>query len=185
MPLTNTLSIDCEQCGHSSAPNATACEGCSEKFAFVSQAVTDWQPRDYSAWLFSRHFQICKLVDESGYDALSRPQQLNYLVGYLYYQYMNGGLWQYIENPCGADASLLHAALLEIKAPKTADLIAQLLTHFPNNQPQLDENERAESLDKISEADWKLLDKKADKIINAELPEMIIQLKNHLDKLAE
>jgi Domain of unknown function (DUF4375) len=183
MSLINSLPIDCENCGHSNAPSAIACEGCSESFNFVVLPVEKWQPWDYSAWLYSRHFQICQLVADDGYDALSRAQQLNYLVGYLYYQYMNGMLWQYIDNPCGADAPLLHVALLEINAPKTADLIAQLLMHFPNGKTQADQDERAESLEKITDAEWKQLDKKADKIINAEHPELILRLKAHLEIL--
>jgi Domain of unknown function (DUF4375) len=183
LSLINSLPIDCENCGHTSAPSALACEGCSEAFNFIRLPVEKWQPWDYSAWLFSRHFQICKLVEIDGYDALNRAQQLNYLVGYLYYQYMNGGLWQYIDNPCGADARLLHAALLEIKAPKTADLIAQLLAYFPNGKTQADQHERAKSLEKITDAQWEQLDKTADKVINAKLPELILRLKTHLDTL--
>jgi hypothetical protein len=179
MSETRNLPIDCENCGHSSAPSALACERCNGPFNFVALPVEKWQPLDYSAWMFSRHFQICQLVANEGYDALSRAQQLNYLVGYLYYQYMNGGLLQYIDNPCGADAPLLHAALLEINAPKTSALIAQLLTHFPNGQTQADQNERAESLEKITDSQWAQLNKTADKVINASFPELILRLKAH------
>jgi Domain of unknown function (DUF4375) len=183
MSLINSLPIDCDDCGHTSAPTALACEGCNDSFNFINLPVEKWQTQEYHSWLFSRHFQICKLVENDGYDALSRAQQLNYLVGYLFYQYMNGGLWQYIDNPCGADAALLHAALLEIKAPKTADLMAQLLTYFPNGKTQADQDERAESLEKITDAQWEQLDKRADKLINAKLPELILRLKSHLDTL--
>jgi hypothetical protein len=183
MPTTlENLPIDCENCGHSSDSSALACADCGEQFGFIIKPLDKWKPNDYGAWIFARHFQTNQLVIANGYASLSRQQQLIHLVGYLYYEYMNGGLWQYFGNPGGVDAPLLHKALLEINAPKTADLIARVLQHFPQHQPQAEMDERDETLDSISEQDCVAFDKKADNLINQALPEILVQLAKHINQ---
>ena len=137
------MNVDCEHCGHSNKPPAPVkCGKCGESFSFFTDPVSEWEPWDYSKWLFAHHFQIVDLAYAKGWQALPRSLQLNYLVGYFYYQFLNGGLPQYLMNPCGPDAPELVDALREVEAPQTADVVAQLLRFFPDGRPPLNQAER-------------------------------------------
>ncbi|WP_411801018.1 DMP19 family protein [Acinetobacter haemolyticus] len=102
-------------------------------------------------WLYSQHFQICQKRDQQGFDALSATERLNYLVGYLYYQVHNGGVWQYLSNPCGPEAPQLSEALQLIGAPRHAAALDECLSHFPPEGPPQDQSERDEIVDNITD----------------------------------
>lgn len=146
------MQIECENCGASSPLGSTECVGCSESFEFLKKEDASWEPNDYSMWLYSQHFQICQKRDQQGLDALSDTERLNYLVGYLYYQVHNGGVWQYLTNPCATEASLLSEALRSIDAPRLADALDECLSHFPPEGPPQDQDERDEIVDNIPDS---------------------------------
>lgn len=172
-----SLNMDCENCGHSNPPPHATCAQCGASFAFIGKPTSAWEPWDYSQWLFANHFQIVQLAAEEGWSSLPRSQQLNFFVGYFYYQVLNGGLWQYFQNPCGPDAPKLVEALMEIGAPQTAGVIAQALAFFPGGQPQNDEEERGLSIDAIPQDVAHRLDGLVANLVNGEPPsEDLLQL---------
>ncbi len=155
------MHIDCEHCGKGSPLDSKTCVNCAEPFRFLEFPDSLWEPQDYSMWLYSQHFQIYEKCLAQGLDALSRDERLNYLVGYLYYQVHNGGVWQYMTNPCGEDAPLLAEALIEIGATQTAAAIKECLALFPGGAPSSRQDERDEAVDAIPDD---LADELADKV---------------------
>jgi hypothetical protein len=162
------MHIDCENCGEASPLGALACVNCSEPFNFLHNDDAAWEPNDYSMWLYSQHFQICKKCYDHGIDALSASERLNYLVGYLYYQVLNGGVWQYMANPCGPDAVKLSAALKSIGAHQLAAAIDECLSYFPPGGPPIEEGTRDEFIDNIPEQAADELDEKISNLIGDE-----------------
>ena len=146
------MHIECENCGESTPIGNTECIGCSESFDFLNKEDDSWEPNDYSMWLYSQHFQICQKCYQHGLSALSPTERLNYLVGYLYYQVHNGGVWQYLTNPCGPEAPHLSEALRSIGAPHHAAALDECLSYFPPEGPPQDQDERDEIVEKIPDS---------------------------------
>lgn len=129
-------------------------------FSFFDKPFASLDDDEIHGWIYSNHFQICELVDKNGYKSLNSSEQLNYLVGYLYFQVSNGGLWQYFFNPCGPDAPKLLDSLIDIGATQSANIIREALTYFPNSVPPEDMAERANLIDRIPEQKKSELDQK-------------------------
>ena len=171
------LNIDCENCGQSNPPSNAICLKCDASFAFLSKPTSAWEPSDYSQWLFANHFQLAQLAAIGGAPSLSRSHQLHFYIGHFYYQVLNGGMWQYLENPCGPDAPKLVEALVEIGAPRTAAVVTEALAFFPNGRPQEDDEERAISIEAIPEDVGQRLDGLAANLVNGtRSPEDLLRL---------
>ncbi|MFZ6870928.1 DMP19 family protein [Undibacterium sp. Di27W] len=111
------------------------------------------------------------------YLTFTRDIQLNYLIGYFYYQLMNGGLWQYLANPCGVDAPQLVVALEEIGAKETAKIIAESLAFFPDGEPQANHELRWQALSSIPDEIRERLDDHLTTLVNdASSPENLLSL---------
>ena len=150
--------IECYYCGTRNSPASQACSKCSTDFSFLRIPTEALSYEQLHAWLFASHFQICERVEASGLASLTASEQANYLVGYLYFQVENGGVWQYFFNPCGPDAPLLEETLWKIGARKTAEAMSACLTHFPRGLPPVDMDARSEIIDQIPEIDAQSLD---------------------------
>ncbi len=162
------MELECENCGARGLPSGTKCGACGDDYGFLEKPVSAWEPWDYSKWLFSKHFQICEKVEKVGLLSCSRSEQLNYLVGYFFYQVQNGGLWQYIANPCGSDAPSLAVALEEIGAHKLKELITEVCSFFPGGQPQESMEAREASIESLESSVAEGLDERAGALINCE-----------------
>ena len=132
---------------------------------FLLKSPVKWLPLDYHSWLYSRHYQIYDKVTRSGIQACQRDEQLNYLVGYLYFQVQNGGLWQYFFNPCGPDAPDLLLALEEIGAYRLGRVIREACSFFPDGRPTGSFEERDASMGKIDERVAASLENKVQKLV--------------------
>ena len=141
--------LECFNCGKRGVPKHKSCSSCGMDFSFLVVPQKKWGHEEYHDWLYSEHYQIYDLAVSKGWDALSEAQKLNYLVGYLYFQVMNGGVWQYFFNSCGPDAPRLALVLEEIGAIRTASAVRECLEFFPSSTPPIDMAERSEIIRSI------------------------------------
>ena len=150
--------IECYYCGERSPQESQNCVKCNTSFSFLTIPAGQLTDEQLHAWLFSEHYQIYEQAQRAGLASLTVAQRLNYLVGYLYFQVENGGVWQYFSNPCGPDAPLLVGALETIGAIETARAIQACLDNFPDGAPPHSAADRSAIIANIPEAQRAQLD---------------------------
>lgn len=148
--LNRSLLLDCDYCGHRSSITSQVCEKCGRDYTFLSSPVASWSSEQCYRWLRSQHYQFYERYESDGsLAALSEAEKLNFYVGYLVFQVMNGGVSQYFVNPCGRDAPECVTALHTIGARKWAALLKSYLKLFPKGRPPASMDERCAILERV------------------------------------
>lgn len=150
--LNNTLQLECDYCGHRSAIDSASCEKCRRDYTFLAAPVANWTSDQCYRWLRAQHYLFYERFEADGNSlaSLTQEERLNFYVGYLVFQVENGGVSQYLVNPCGPDAPECVDALKAIGAPKWAALLKSYLKLFPDGRPSHSMDERSDCLERMS-----------------------------------
>jgi len=109
------------------------------------QDLLAWpEPSDIPGMLFRRLISKHSLI---GIEAMTRAEQVLWLVFELGGELSSGGLAQFFTNSSGDRAHLVPEALQELGFPELASALAQTLKQFP---PQADREERVAALARLS-----------------------------------
>lgn len=93
---------------------------------------------------------IVERAISQGLPALSREEQIRYLLGCLYGEIGNGGVGQWYSY-CGSVATETVEVLELIGAKKTASIIRAIMRQFPNEQSDADEDVRGVQFNELSQ----------------------------------
>lgn len=96
-------------------------------------------------------YGIADKIHRHGFDNLSHPEKVLNHVYWLESEVNNGGLEQFFSNSSGDYALDTPAALDEIGAHHTAELVRKAIRFFPGGAPSRDRQQRVEQLHSISE----------------------------------
>lgn len=90
-------------------------------------------------------------VDKKGFDSLSHPEKVLHHLYWLESEVNNGGFDQFFTNSSGDYALDTPAALAEVGAHHTADLVKKAIDLFPDSSPSRNRQQRVEQLNSIGE----------------------------------
>jgi hypothetical protein len=89
--------------------------------------------------------------DRDGFQALTGPEQVAYCVDALEREVNNGGFDQFFANSSGDTAQETVKALETIGARAAAGIVRRAIAMFPDGEPAVDRDERADQLDAAGE----------------------------------
>lgn len=106
---------------------------------------------DSTDMIFELSYGIADKIQKKGFESLSHPEQVLYYVYWLEAEINNGGFEQYFGNSSGDYALDTPAALAEIGAHHTANLVKRAINLFPDGSPSRDREQRNDQLDSLDE----------------------------------
>jgi hypothetical protein len=116
---------------------------------------------DPTSMIIELSYGLSDKISRSGYEGLSHPEKVLNSVFWLDAEINNGGFDQFFYNSSGNHANETAAALEEIGAGHTAELVRKAISYFPGGSPSPDIYKRRKMWDLINEdisAQWNLLD---------------------------
>ena len=96
-------------------------------------------------------YGISDKIHKTGFESLSHPERILHHIYWLEAEINNGGFEQYFGNSAGEYVLDTPAALDEIGAQHTAQLVRRAIDLFPGGPPPRDWEERAEKLNLIDD----------------------------------
>ncbi|PND36792.1 hypothetical protein C1O66_04065 [Paucibacter aquatile] len=169
--LSERYLLECDYCGQKSPFTAPACVQCNRDYKFFTQPVETWDSDQLYRWLYSQHYQIYETVQASGgTHTLTEIERMNYHIGYLEFQVLNGGIHQYFFNPSGPTAPACVELLKKIKARRWAALLSSYLKAFPQKLPPQSMEERNKHLEAIPRWRQIWLDWREHRLVQPEPP---------------
>jgi hypothetical protein len=104
-----------------------------------------------SEMIIELSYGISDKIQREGFDSLSSPEIVLHHIYWLETEVNNGGFEQYFFNSSGNYALDTPAALEEISAHHTADLVKRTIELFPDGTPPRDLHERREKMGEIDD----------------------------------